>query len=181
MEKGFVVLWSDRFWKCHPVVESYCCDMPESTDMIGVKHGRTSHPCALCMSTWDDIYELKLVIIRHWKSMETVYNQADRLQKEYECLLKSWDRKKAREAKARMMNRLNAYSLNSQKCVISKVKLTNESCFNDPYFIFTVKPLHLPHLDRCKTNKECTAVFLSWTEKKYLFWLSDGKLEKQIF
>lgn len=77
----------------------------------------------LCAKTWDNT---------SLENMETSYNEAHRLQKEHQCHLKHENGTKARETKASMINSLYVCSLNRQKCVISKKKLTSESCLNDP-------------------------------------------------
>lgn len=43
-KRRFEILSKDRLWKCHSIFILYCCKIPESKYMTGVKHGRTLHP-----------------------------------------------------------------------------------------------------------------------------------------
>lgn len=47
VKTGFNVSVSGKAWKCLPVISSYGCDIPESNDISGVKHG-AQHICV-----WD--------------------------------------------------------------------------------------------------------------------------------
>lgn len=53
---GFEVHSNDKLRKCHPFVVSYCCNLPESKNMIRMMHVCTLHPCVQCSSVWDYIY-----------------------------------------------------------------------------------------------------------------------------
>lgn len=111
----------------------------------------------LLARTWDG---------KSLENMETLYNEADRQQKEYKCFFKRGHWRKAPESKARLMNSLNPCSINREEFVVAKQKLTNQGWFNDPYSIFMVEHLHLLHFDKSKKIETSTESYLSGTEKK---------------
>lgn len=60
--KGFVVSYVEQPWKCHPVIVSYCCNLPESEKMSVIKHCQTKKPCVRCISAWEDTIVVRPII-----------------------------------------------------------------------------------------------------------------------
>lgn len=65
-----------------------------------------------------------------------------------------------------MMNSLDAYSLNTRKFVIFRLKKTYEKCLNDPYSIFTMKPF-ASSLPRYILKRHISYCSLSFIDQKY--------------
>lgn len=100
--------------------------------------------------------------------------------KEYKCVLKDGHRRKARDQNAKMMNSLNACSIYRPKCVISRLKLTNEPSVNDPYSIFKVEPLHFLHLD-ISEKSNIIEPHISYRQRKKIYFDSMTANEKSAY
>lgn len=83
VENGVDVSVCEKAWKCHPVIISYCRDIPEEKDMSGVKHGTTAHSCVRCLASEEDILCLRLGRQMYRRDMQQIYIDADRLAKQY--------------------------------------------------------------------------------------------------
>lgn len=71
-DEGYMVSSRNREWKCHPVVISYSCNIPEGEDMFGVKNDGTFLARVQFLSTWDDVFAEKRMKRRLDSNMEKI-------------------------------------------------------------------------------------------------------------
>lgn len=71
-EERFIVSSKNRIRKSHPVVVLKCCNISNTKDMPGVKHGCMFFPCLGFLSTRDNVIELKRKKEGHYANMEKV-------------------------------------------------------------------------------------------------------------
>lgn len=108
---SFLVTVSEKVWTCHPVVASYCCDTPEGKNTSSVKH---EYPCIRCLTVKDGIAALNMGANREDSKMQSAYDEAEILFKQWNELQVKGDRKKARIKRDQACSKLDKFSLHKR-------------------------------------------------------------------
>ena len=169
-EKGFQAhTRSKRTVRCHPVIVSYCCDLPEAKDVSGIRHGmKHQHPCIRCLSTPE---EMKIRRTHEKRTIAGTYVVREEVA-EIESTLetceppKSQDFKKKKREKRRqrmedIQNSLDKLSLSNWTSILESASKQSAMFTPNVYDIFTFEPLHNLSLGMSKMLKICFATYIT--------------------
>ena len=140
--------------------------------MSAVKHGAAMYPCIRRLVMKHGIRELKVGARRVAQHMDQQFQSFETHYCEYNTLTNNGKRREARAKLAESVSFLDRSSLSRHGGLLSPLQRTHSQWCNDRFSIFTVEPLHLPHLGMSKKLKECTAGYLSVLETEVVLALS---------
>ena len=130
-------------WYCFPLITSYCCDIPESKDISGVKHGGSGpFPCVRCKVTPTDIVNL---VTRDSRSMEDTLSA----------------RRTAADNKAAEHPTVSSLNLSEVPSFLEHLYGSSTMVMEDIYSMFTFESLHNLHLGVSKQMKQCLSEYFN--------------------
>jgi len=143
-----------RKYYCHPIICSYCCDIPEGKDLSGIRHNtNTKYPCIRCLSSLNDIRNNRTGKERTVEQMNVILEQVQMLMQ---------NGKSNGKTKKQTEKLLKEWSLSEYNSVLVELYLENEM-FILPglYTIFTFEMLHNLHLGLSKLLKRSVYNYIS--------------------
>lgn len=148
--EGFTIITKECTWICHPILFSYCCDIPEAKDIFSIRHGiNTNRPCVNCLCTSDKMKKLEVDKARTID--DTAHVRSEGVETERRA-----------DTKKEKMGKLKERSLGEYKSFLEVIYEKYSSFIvRDIYSIYTFECLHNLLLGISPLLKICLFKYLS--------------------
>lgn len=163
---GFpVTTASGSTFTCHPVLTSYCCDLPEAKMMSATKSSMSIEmPCHRCTASSGDMEKGRVGTARSITIFKEVHARYDRDMELAKNFRAEGNHEQSRNFKARALQELKSWSLHPWITFLHETPLIPENMPFDVFSIFTYEPLHNLNLGISKLLKLCTYNLLGSSE-----------------